>query len=309
MLRNEDQSINGIYAATVCPLTKSYQIDENALAIHLEKISDVDGIVGLLINGHAGENATLTRSEKRRVIEIANEVCGNRSVIVSGINCESSYAAQQEVNDAKTGGADISLIFPPYSWALSHTTEMAVNHHRIANEQAKMPLMLYQAGVNAGGMAYSRETLEALVSLPEVIGIKEGSWETSAYEANRTLVKRVAPHVAVMASGDEHLLTCFALGSEGSLVSLAIVIPELIVALDRAVANSDLETARQLNERIYPLASAIYGVDPGCHATARLKACLKILGMFDNDIVRPPIGSLSRHEISMLEQALKAAGF
>src|SRR5690606_7216173 len=245
MLRNEDQSINGIYAATVCPLTKSYQIDENALAIHLEKISDVDGIVGLLINGHAGENATLTRSEKRRVIEIANEVCGNRSVIVSGINCESSYAAQQEVNDAKTGGADISLIFPPYSWALSHTTEMAVNHHRIANEQAKMPLMLYQAGVNAGGMAYSRETLEALVSLPEVIGIKEGSWETSAYEANRTLVKRVAPHVAVMASGDEHLLTCFALGSEGSLVSLAIVIPELIVALDRAVANSDLETARQ----------------------------------------------------------------
>lgn len=309
MLKNEGQSINGIYAATVCPLNKSYQIDENALAIHLEKISNVNGIVGLLINGHAGENATLTRSEKLRVIEIANEVCGSRSIIVSGINCENSYVAQQEVNDAKIGGADISLIFPPYSWALSHTTEMAVNHHRIANEQAKMPLMLYQAGVNAGGMAYSSETLEALVSLPEVVGIKEGSWETSAYEANRTLVKRVAPHVAVMASGDEHLLTCFALGSEGSLVSLAIVIPELIVALDRAVTNSDLETARQLNERIYPLATAIYGVAPGCHATARLKACLKILGIFDNDTVRPPIGSLPRHEIAMLEHALKAAGF
>lgn len=309
MLKNEDQSINGIYAATVCPLNKKYQIDESALAIHLEKISNVDGIVGLLVNGHAGENATLSRSEKLRVIEIANQVCGGRSIIVAGINCENSYVAQQEVNDAKAGGADVSLIFPPYSWALSHTTAMAINHHHIANDQAKMPIMLYQAGINAGGMAYSSETLEALVSMPEVIGIKEGSWETSAYEANRALVKRVAPHVAVMASGDEHLLTCFALGSEGSLVSLAIVIPELIVALDRAVATSDLATARQLNERIYPLATAIYGVDPGCHATARLKACLKILGIFDNDTVRPPIGPLPPHEIAMLEQALRAAGF
>ena len=71
--------------------------------------------------------------------------------------------------------------------------------------------------------------------------------------------RRLAPHVAVMASGDEHLLTCMAIGSEGSMVSIAVLVPDLIVALDRAIAASDLATARALNDRIYPLATAMCG--------------------------------------------------
>ena len=67
-----------------------------------------------------------------------------------------------------------------------------------------MPVMLYQAGV-ASALAYRPEVLAALVQLPGVVGIKEGSWESNAYDRNRRLVKRVAPHVAMMASGDEHL--------------------------------------------------------------------------------------------------------
>jgi len=75
-----------------------------------------------------------------------------------------------------------------------------VTHHTIANANAQMPLMLYQAGVNAGTMAYRPEVLAELAQLPNVVGIKEGSWEAAAYETNRRLVKRVAPQVAMMAS-------------------------------------------------------------------------------------------------------------
>jgi len=308
MFTGKKENFNGIYAATVCPFTADGQIDEEALAKHIGDVSSVDGIVGLLINGHAGENFSLNRHEKRRVVEIAHEVCGERSILINGINAENSFDARRDTAEAQAAGADIALIFPPFSWALSHTTEMAVRHHTIANEAAQMPVMLYQAGVNAGAMAYSHATLEALVRLPNVVGIKEGSWETSAYEGNRALVKRVAPHVAVMASGDEHLFTCFVLGSEGSLVSLAIVIPEIIVGLDRAVRAGDLARAQALNARIYPLAKAIYGASPSGYANARLKACLKLLGRIKNDAARAPICTLPKNEIDMLEQALKAAG-
>ena len=111
-----------------------------------------------------------------------------------------------------------------------------------------------------------------------------------------------------MASGDEHLLTCMTIGSEGSLVSLAVLVPDLIVALDRAIAASDLATARGINDRIYPLATAIYGTAPGVLANARLKACLKLLGRLDNALMRPPVGPLSAEEIARLEAALVAAG-
>lgn len=308
MIPTHADPFNGVYAATLCPLdADGRHLDEAALARHIETVADVDGIAGLLVNGHAGENFALSAADKRRVVDVAHAVCGDRLIIVAGVNSEDSYKAQAHTNDARQAGADAMLLFPPYSWALSTDIGTVLMHHRIANAEARLPMMLYQAGVATGGMAYTPEMLTALVSLPEVVAIKEGSWETAAYEANRRLIKSIAPHVAVMASGDEHLFTCFALGTEGTLVSLAAVVPELIVALYRAVERRDLAQAQQLHERVYPLAKAIYGTAPGSHANARLKACLHLLGHFPHASMRPPIPPLSRAEIARLEDALAIA--
>jgi len=298
----------GIHAATVCPLLDDGRIDEDALAAHLSAVSRVDGITGLLINGHAGENFMFGRDDKRRVTEIARRACPPHTLLVCGINAEDSLEAQRHVDDAAAAGADAVLVFPPFSWALAQDAELALRHHRIATANSALPLFIYQAGVRAGVLGYTPEVLERLVQLPNVIGIKEGSWESAAYEANRRLVRRAAPHVLVCASGDEHLLTCFVVGTEGSLVSLACVAPELVVALYRAIEGGELATARQLNERIYPLAKAIYGTAPGGHANARLKTCLRLLGRIPSDAMRPPMGPLPAAEVEMLAQALQAAG-
>jgi 4-hydroxy-tetrahydrodipicolinate synthase len=156
-------------------------------------------------------------------------------------------------------------------------------------------------------MAYTPSTLTELLRLPEVVAIKEGSWDTGMYEANRRLAQSIAPRVAVMASGDEHLFPCFAIGTEGSVVSLAAVVPRLIVALHRAVESGDLTQARKLHARVYPLAKAIYGTAPGSHANARLKACLHLLGKFPHPSLRPPIPSVSAVEMKSLEEALSVA--
>ena len=309
MIPSRPHPFHGIYTATICPLAPGDgSVDESALARHLVDAVATDGIVGVLINGHAGENFMLSRAEKKRVVEVARATIGQRAILVCGINAESSLEAAEHARDAERTGADVLLVFPPFSWALSQDATMALNHHRMVSDASKLPLMLYQAGVGTRAMAYDADTLSALVRLPNVVGIKEGSWESARYEANRRLVKRVAPHVAVMASGDEHLLTCMAIGSEGSLVSLAVLVPDLIVALDRAIAASDLATARALNDRIYPLATAIYGKAPSGHANARLKACLTLVGKLSSAAMRPPIGPLPAEEIAMLEAALVAAG-
>src|SRR5438445_28419 len=177
---------HGIYTATICPMALDGSVDESTLARHLADAVATEGVVGVLINGHAGENFMLSRAEKKRVVEIAQATNGDRA----------------------------------------------------------------------------------------------------------RLVRRVQTRVAVMAAGDEHLLPCMTIGSEGSMVSLAVLVPDLIVALDRAIAASDLATARSLNDRIYPLATAIYGTPPSAHATARLKACLKLMGKLSNAAMRPPMGPL-----------------
>lgn len=299
---------HGIYASTVCPFRADYAIDEQALARHIGDVTCVEGIVGTLCNGHAGENLVLNRMESRRVIEIARDVMGPSKILVAGVNCESSLEAEAYARDAEEAGADAIMVFPPASWALSQDGTMAVNHHRRVRDATSLPLMLFQGSVRSGQTPYTAEVLARLAELPGVAAVKEGSWETSAYEANRRLLREVAPHLAVMASGDEHLLTCYVLGSDGSVVSLAALIPETIVALDAAVRTGDMRAARAAHDIVYPLAKSIYGTAPGGHATARLKTCLRLLGRLGCDAVRPPLGSLEESEILMLRQALRTTG-
>ncbi|HSV80271.1 MAG TPA: dihydrodipicolinate synthase family protein [Ramlibacter sp.] len=308
MTSNLHERFAGIYAATICPLREDGSIDEAALASHVSAVARADGMRGLLVNGHAGENFMLDRTEKRRVVEIARAACPEGTVLVCGINAEGSQEARQHVRDAEEVGADAVLVFPPFSWALSQDEEVAMRHHRIATEGSELPLFLYQAGVRAGQLAYTPGVLARLARLPNVVGIKEGSWEASAYEANLRLVREVAPQVLVMASGDEHLFACFAFGTDGSQVSLACVVPELIVGLHRAMQAGDLAAARRFNDRIQPLAKAVYGTAPGGHATARLKTCLRLLGRIANDAMRAPMGPLPAEEVAMLRRALQAAG-
>ena len=304
----DPRRFHGIYAATLCPMRADATIDEEALVEHIRTVTSAPGLRGLLVNGHAGENFALEPDEKRRVVELARAAMGAERVLVAGVNAEDSRRAAREGAEARDAGADAIMVFPPFSWALSQDADMALRHHEIVDAATHLPIFLYQAGVGTRDLAYTPVILTRLARLERVVAIKEGSWETARYEENRRLLQAIRPELAVMASGDEHLFTCFVLGSEGSLVSLAAVAPELVIDLDRAVATGDLARARALHERIYPLARAIYNIQPGGHATARLKACLKLLGRLPEATCRPPMGPLPASEITMLEEALAAAG-
>jgi 4-hydroxy-tetrahydrodipicolinate synthase len=267
------------------------------------------GIVGVLCNGHAGENFVITRAEKRRAVTETVAVVGARRIVIAGINQESSLEAAEEAREAREAGADAVMVFLPNAFALAQDDEMAERHHRhIADAVPGLPLFLFQASVAAGRMAYTPSVLARLLTIGAVVGIKEGGWEVNRYDALWRQAKALRPDVAVMASGDEHLLACYAHGSDGSIVSLADIIPDRIVALDAAVRRSDLGAARALHSAIEPLADAIYGAPPGGRATARIKFCLAELGHIPTATVRPPVGPVTEAEAAALRTALAAAG-
>jgi len=300
----------GIYPSTVLPMRSGdFAPDWDALARHLDRCVLRPGISGVLVNGHAGENFVLSRAEKRRAVEVAVATVGGTRIVVAGVNAESSLEAAEEAKEARAAGADAIMIFLPNGFALAQTTEMALLHHRtILAAVPGMPCFLFAAHHAAGRMAFSEEGFAALLELPEVVGVKEGSWEVDRYDALRRICKAKRPEVAFCASGDEHLLACMVHGSDGSLVSLADVLPEEIVALDAAVRAGDLARARALHERIEPLAEAIYGAPPAGRATARLKFCLAEMGVIPDPALRPPQPPVSPPEAAMLRAAMRSAG-
>ena len=253
-----DTRFHGIYPSTVLPMRADFAPDWDGYAAHTAHCVMRPGIRGVLINGHAGENYVITRAEKRHAVEVTRATLDATRLIVAGVNAESSLEAAEEAHEACASGADAIMVFLPNAFALAHTTAMAVLHHRaIADAVPGVPMFLFQAHHAAGRMAFTPETMAELLKIETVVGIKEGGWEVDGYDALRRQVKRLRPDVAVCASGDEHLLACMVHGSDGSLVSLADLMPDEIVALDAAVRANDLPAARALHEKLEPWAEAI----------------------------------------------------
>ena len=299
---------HGISPSTVLPMRADFTPDWDAYAAHTAACGLHPGLSGVLCNGHAGENFVLSADEKRRAVQETVAVAGPSRTVVAGVNAEGSLDAAREAAEAAAAGADAVMVFAPNGFALSGDGAAALLHHRtIAAAVPGVPLFLFQ-GSHAARMAYAPDVLDRLLDLPAVVGIKEGGWEVNRYDALRRQVRARRPDVAVLASGDEHLLACMAHGSDGSMVSLADLVPGHILALDAAIRRSDLAAARAVHEEIEPLASAIYGQPPPGRATARIKWCLHALGRIPCPAVRPPVPPVDAAEATMLRAALDGLG-
>jgi 4-hydroxy-tetrahydrodipicolinate synthase len=302
---NNSALVAGIHAAVVLPFREDFSIDEDGYQRELAFVLRHEGITGLLINGHAGENNLTSDAEKERIVRLTREVVPAHIAITSGIYSESSDLAARQAKTLVAAGADVLLVFQPNSWALGAEASSIMTHHRMIHDAVDAPIMLYQAPVSAGRFAYSFEVLSSLMTLPRVAGIKDGSWEIAVTEMVRDRIKAERPDIVVYGSGDEHLMVNYLVGTEGSQVSLAAVIPGTICGLWDAAAAGDWNSALDYHRRIQPLATLIYRNAPSSRAVARLKACLNILGVIACDVVRPPSAALPREEYAALEAALK----
>ncbi|EPX85653.1 dihydrodipicolinate synthase family protein [Salipiger mucosus] len=292
----------GLYAATITPMTEQGALDHAGLERHLAAVLADPGQAGLLLNGHAGEGIFMSRDEQVEVVRIARQVAGTRRIIAA-VSAEATAQAAADAKAAVQGGADAVMVFAPASWSMGPDPRAIVAHHRGVAEAAGAPVYLFQGSAGAG-LAYKPDVLKQLLEIETVAGIKEGSWEVKSYETTRRIARAQRPDVAVMASGDEHLYTCFVLGSDGSAVSLAALVPELISALDTHVLNQEHPQALAIHEALFDLARLVYAA-PGHLAAARLKACLAALGRIDSPACRAPTPRIAQDELERIMAALR----
>ena len=185
----------------------------------------------MLINGHAGENFTLSAEEQIEVVRVAKKYKNNKKVI-SGLNFEDPTFASKVARNMEKAGADAILIFPPFSWSQGVSSDMIYKHHKTICNHTKKPVFLYQSSIYSGHLSYKKETLKKLLKIKNILGVKEGSWDYKSYVSNYNFFKKYRKNFLVMASGDEHLYPCFKYKSDGTQVSIAAVVPEKVVRIN-----------------------------------------------------------------------------
>ena len=300
----------GVLPATLCPFNDDDSIDETGLREYVRYLASVDGITGLVCNGHTGEVMSLRNHERARVTEIIADEVGHKVKVVSGVCAEGSDEAIAQAQAAKSVGADAILLMPPHHWLrFGRTSETAVGFFQDVADGADIDIIVHQypAWTKAG---YSLQEMQDMVKIDRVVSIKMGTRDMSRWAYDYRNLKMSAPDVSIISCQDEYLLVTLLDGADGALVGFAGFVPELITALVKAALGGDLERANMIQNKVRPLSQIVYRFgEPSSDAHQRMKCAMTLIGKFPSMRMRRPIRPLPQSEIDRIAAELTDAGF
>jgi 4-hydroxy-tetrahydrodipicolinate synthase len=286
----------GVGVALVTPFDDDGAPDLAAFADHVE--FQISGGVDFLVPcGTTGESATMEDGEQRSVIEEAVRVADGRLPVVAGAGTNDTEHAMRLARGARAAGADAILSVSPYY--NKPGPEGLFHHYRAVAEAAELPLIVYNVPGRTGGNI-DPDTLFRIAEIDNVVGVKEASGHL---EQVMTIIQG-RPRDFLVLSGDDALtLPILAAGGDGVISVVANEAPDLMARLVQAASTGDLEEARRVHYRLYPLMRANFlETNP-----VPVKTALQLMGRMDARF-RLPLAPMTEANVDALEDALAAVG-
>jgi len=267
----------GVIPATLLAFDNDFSINWQETIRHLRDVADTDGISAITVNGHASEVHACSFDEQQEILERSIDAIGDRVPIIGGIYADGSLEAARLARMSQAAGAAALLVFPSNALSMGGQMrpEMAEAHFKTVADASDLPLICFNYA-RWTNLNYPLETLLRLFeTIPSIRAIKD--WTAS-----------------------------LTMGCNGLLSGSGSIIPELQVALFRAVQAGNLQLAQQLNDQIRPLSQAFYA-QPFLDMHNRMKEAAVLLGRQHRAVVRPPLQKLSAGEIDVIADALVKA--
>jgi 4-hydroxy-tetrahydrodipicolinate synthase len=187
-------------------------------------------IAGVAVWAHTGRGPHLSPEQRRLVLEIWREALPDRIVVAGARDVTMAI-------EARRGRADAILAFPSADDPVGY-------HRRLSRELPVIAFWLYQA---AGGVAYDDATLDAILALPDVAGIKMATLDSvMTYQRVAALVAR-HPDKLLITGEDRFLGYSILLGARAALIGMGAALPDLQAELLRARAEADWERFLKLS--------------------------------------------------------------
>jgi 4-hydroxy-tetrahydrodipicolinate synthase len=229
-----------------------------------------NGSSALVPCGTTGECATMDREEHHRVIEICVEQAAGRVPVIAGCGSNDTQVALDHLRFCEQlGGVAAGLCVAPYYNRPSQ--EGLIAHFSYLAEQSSVPIMLY----NVPGRTVTDIVPATVIALAKrhpdrIVSIKDASGDLQRVVQHRTAL---GPGFNQLSGDDPLALAGYALGQVGCISVTANVAPKLCAEFHAAAAAGDLEWARTLNERLFPLHKALFAdasPSPTKYALSRL---------------------------------------
>lgn len=287
--------LQGSITALVTPMKADGAVDYDALA----KLIDwqiAEGTHALVAVGTTGESATLSMEEHVEVIRFFVKHVGGRVPVIAGTGANNTLEAIELTAAAKDAGADCALLVAPYY--NKPTQEGIYQHYKAISEAVDMPQMLY----NVPGRTVvdiSQETVERLMTLPNIVAIKDA---TGSVERGIALIKAVGEHLVVLSGDDPTALELIKHGAKGNISVTSNIAPKAMSQVFELALAGDFEQAAQIHDTVKHLHKDLF-----CESSPQpAKYALYKMRMIDNGI-RLPLVWLSSDSQPIIDAALAKA--
>lgn len=302
-----DLDLRGIIPAIVSPMTQAGELDLASLRKYVAWLVP-QGPIALAVNVDTGEGPHLTVDERRLILEtVVDEVAG-RCRVVAGVGGPSTAQGVANAVAARDAGADALLVFPiPTYLGQPLNPEVPYRYHAAIANAAGLPLILFQLQPALGGVLFSTEVLHRLISLPQVVAIKEASFDAMRFLQVKAALASAPRQITLLTGNDNFICESLLLGAEGALLGFSTLGTREQVEMLEAVKCSDIVRAREIGACLQPLADIIFAPPVPDYRT-RTKEALKMLGVIPDATVRLPLLPLSDDERQGVRLALTRAG-
>ena len=235
----------GVFPAVTTKMTQNGVIDLDATQRSIDRLIE-NGVSGIIVLPMLGENASLTPSERAKVIRTAVEVVQGRVPLLSGLAELTLDAATTRARAYERYGAEGLMVFPSLVYK-TDSRETVTWFKEIARATA-LPIMIYNNPI-AYGVDVTPEILKSLADVPEIICVKE---ESGDIRRITDIFIELGNRFSIFCGIDDVLLETVALGATGWVSGMANAWPRECVEIFDLCIKEQFSKARELYRTMTP---------------------------------------------------------
>ncbi len=299
--------LQGIVAAPFLPMLPDYSIDWTSLRSYIDWIAG-QRPAAIAMNMDASEGPSLERDEQLEIVRVCRAVIGDRCPLVSGLICGSTAQAVRRGNELEAAGAQALAVFPPFPTFLGNPVpaEMIYRYHDAVAQGVGLPLIAFQFP-KAWGPDFPPETLARLAAIPQIIGLKEASFDTTKTVETIDAARALPRKIGILTGSDTFIWEAMLMGCDGALIGFAGTATAELIAMHRACVERDYERGAAIWARLGPLARYCWRA-PIRDYRPRMKEVLKLQRLIAHSTVRPPQLGVDDAERAQIAQLAHEAG-
>ncbi len=296
-MRKGYNKFRGTGVAIVTPFTKSGAIDFRAYERILDHTIN-GGVDFIVVLGTTGEAPTISKQEKKALIEFSVEKIDKRVPIMVGIGGNSTSDTILTIHGTPFKGVDGALSVCPYY--NKPQQEGIYQHFRLIAEASPVPVILYTVPGRTGSNINATTTLRLANDFENIIGIKEAS---ANFDQIFQVIKNKPKDFIVLSGDDALTLPLIASGADGVISVTANAFPMQVSKMVKHSLSGQLKAARAIHYQLLDFTNSLFADG----SPAGIKAALETKKMCQNNL-RLPLVNVNpeiRKKISTLLQKIE----